>query len=962
MGDRAAGEIVGRYRIVRALGRGAMGVTYEAEPLEGGARVALKELGLAGVADWKIVELFERESRVLAMVTHPAVPAYVDHFSVDRDGGPAFCLVQQLAPGRTLADLVAGGWRAEEAEATRIAAALLDVLGYLHARRPPVFHRDIKPLNILREAAGKVWIVDFGAVRDVYRSTLGGGSTIAGTFGYMAPEQLHGVARPESDLYGVGATLVHALCGQAPTDIPHRKLRLDFRSRVKVSPAFGAWLEKMLEPAPEDRFPSARHALVALRQATVAAARPERATLRTIVLASALIPLLGLAAAVGWHEFHHVKSPGVSAGAAPRSLPERPARWRYPALRFVRSISAFVNPAKSVAYTPDAARLVGGSFDDTVKIWDARNGQPLRALPGHTGRVAEVRVSPDGRFVVTGGDHTIRSWSLPDGKPIRTIDAGALRIFDLALSPSGKMLASGHDDGRARMWDLDGTPLRTLEHGPGRVLQTAFSPDGTRLATAGDDGTIKIWDVAEGKLRCTLLGHTKAVGGLAMAPDGELLASASDDRSVKVWHMSRCALVTTLSLHSDEAWTVAFSPDGGTLVTGGKDNILGVWAIPSAELKQRVELGERAKGTLGLAFTADGTTLATAHASGAIWIWRVARAGGHAPLPELELVEGNAPWTGSAEDRAYAEGMDVVDTYHGQAHALDAAEARFEAMRRENPRSARALVGLGFVAVHRAFEVGTTYDEETLRGALAFADQALALDPTFPPAYSLRAWVLHDQKDTNGARAALDAGLRLAPHWPGLLSLRADLQRADGDPGGSETTLREMLSGPVSRARAGGALESLADVLADMGDLDAADQARQKQIEVVPDSAWAKGDYAEFLLRRGDCKGAIAMASRAVAQLSYGAGKETLARAYCAEGEGHLWDDHDAPAARRSFDAASHAFPSSACAAYGLGAYHQYLGVTQDKLFERMAARAEYERALSLDPKDGLARKALDAL
>jgi eukaryotic-like serine/threonine-protein kinase len=198
--------LAAKYRIVGVLGRGGSSVTYEAERLQDGVHVALKELRLSRLDDWKVLELFEREARVLANITHPAIPAYVDQFSVERPEGPVFYLAQQLAPGRSLADRVASGWRADEAEVKRIAEVLLDILDYLHSRLPAVYHRDLKPQNIVREDSGKVWLVDFGSVRDIHRTTSGG-STVAGTFGYMAPEQLHGVARAESDLYALGATL-----------------------------------------------------------------------------------------------------------------------------------------------------------------------------------------------------------------------------------------------------------------------------------------------------------------------------------------------------------------------------------------------------------------------------------------------------------------------------------------------------------------------------------------------------------------------------------------------------------------------------------------------------------------------------------------------------------------------------------------------------------------------------------
>jgi predicted Zn-dependent protease len=146
------------------------------------------------------------------------------------------------------------------------------------------------------------------------------------------------------------------------------------------------------------------------------------------------------------------------------------------------------------------------------------------------------------------------------------------------------------------------------------------------------------------------------------------------------------------------------------------------------------------------------------------------------------------------------------------------------------------------------------------------------------------------------------------------------------------------------------------------GDVDAADQARRRQIDLVPESAWAKGDYAEFLIRKGDVNAAIVMAQRAVNQLAYGAGKNTLAHAYCAQGESLLWTDHQADEAARSFQAAQGAFASAECAAYGLGAYHQYQGVTRNSSSELFVAKGLYEKATALEPENALARRALEAL
>jgi serine/threonine protein kinase len=195
-------SIAQRYRIVDILGQGGSGTTYQAQDRRG-QRVALKALSLHRMTDWKMMELFEREARVLAQLNHPAIPRYLEYFHVDTPQDRSFYIAQQLAPGQSLAVLVQKGWRANEEEVRRLAAQILEILVYLHELTPPVIHRDIKPQNIIRREDGQVFLVDFGAVQDTYHNTFMRGSTVVGTYGYMAPEQFRGQAVPTTDLYGL---------------------------------------------------------------------------------------------------------------------------------------------------------------------------------------------------------------------------------------------------------------------------------------------------------------------------------------------------------------------------------------------------------------------------------------------------------------------------------------------------------------------------------------------------------------------------------------------------------------------------------------------------------------------------------------------------------------------------------------------------------------------------------------
>lgn len=257
--------IAQRYRIVAPLGQGAFGTTYEAEDLTNYQRVAIKALSLSQITDWKSLDLFEREARVLATLNHPAIPKYLDYFHEDTAEDHQFYLVQELVVGESLADLVKKGWHSNEDEVKQIAVQVLEILDYLHRLSPSVIHRDIKPQNIIRRSDGQVFLVDFGAVQDDYRQTLIRGGTFVGTLGYMPPEQFRGQVFFASDLYALGATLLFLLTHRSPADLPQCRMKIDFRSRVQISPELANWLEKMLEPAVEDRFKSAAEARNALQ-------------------------------------------------------------------------------------------------------------------------------------------------------------------------------------------------------------------------------------------------------------------------------------------------------------------------------------------------------------------------------------------------------------------------------------------------------------------------------------------------------------------------------------------------------------------------------------------------------------------------------------------------------------------------------------------------------------------------
>jgi hypothetical protein len=239
----------GRFVIVGVLGEGAQGKTFEGLDQQTRRPVAIKRFDVRGARAWKDVELAEREARVLQTLSHPRLPRYIDHFE---ENGILY-LVTEKVDGASLEVLRRQGAPFREADALRLLGDASDVLEYLHGRSPPVVHRDIKPANVIRRPDGSHAFVDFGAVRDTLRPE--GGSTVVGTFGYMAPEQFQGRALPASDAYGVAATVVSLLAGKEPEQLPHRGLAIDVRAalRGRASARLTGILEQLLEPDPDRR-------------------------------------------------------------------------------------------------------------------------------------------------------------------------------------------------------------------------------------------------------------------------------------------------------------------------------------------------------------------------------------------------------------------------------------------------------------------------------------------------------------------------------------------------------------------------------------------------------------------------------------------------------------------------------------------------------------------------------------
>lgn len=208
------------YRYEKLIGEGANGKTYLARNLNTGEAVAIKALKQFQRNDFKSFDLFKREAETLSSIHVHGVPRFYESIISDNPDSENF-IIQEYVSAPSLQSYLDDKRKFTERETLILMSKISTILYSLHSQyTPPVIHRDIKPANILctlpEDGSWEnidPYLIDFGAVANAHSSDR---STIAGTVGYMAPEQNLGECLPQSDYYALGATAIHMLTGKAP--------------------------------------------------------------------------------------------------------------------------------------------------------------------------------------------------------------------------------------------------------------------------------------------------------------------------------------------------------------------------------------------------------------------------------------------------------------------------------------------------------------------------------------------------------------------------------------------------------------------------------------------------------------------------------------------------------------------------------------------------------------------------
>ena len=567
------GQLLGEFRLLREIGRGGMGIVYEAEQQSLGRRVAVKVVQTSGPVDPDLMRRFEREAKAVGRLHHTNI---VPVFGVgEQDGAPFYAM--QFIDGVGLNDLIDALARKQRGEPLRDAPSdrlvrpltAWDAAGMIaqaaegvgHAHDQGVLHRDIKPSNLLIDTHGMVWVTDFGLAKTDDAADLTHTGDLLGTVRYMAPEMFDGKADRRSDVYALGLTLYELLALRPAFDGSDRGqvMKAVLGSGHQPLAAVAANVPRDLETVvakATDRDPRRRY-----QTAHDLAADLRRFVRDEPILARRLGPgerlgrwarhNRGLAAALAGLVVTLI---GVAVGSLAAA-----GRFRTMAKEQTELAASEGTQRRLAQEAEDAAlsNLYAAEMGVAARVAEQPTGLArLRELVDHWQHPVAGRPDPRGWEW-----RVFRDLARPE-QFVRTD-----RMYDgVAWSPDGTRLAVNVDGKNEILDSADGTTVRRFPADVGRTFSLNWSADGRRLV-AGTEGGVSILDAETGAL-VYRVPHGPGPTSAGMHPGGRLLATHADDSVVRIHDITAGRVVVELpNAVNGPPGTFGFSPDGRHLAT-----------------------------------------------------------------------------------------------------------------------------------------------------------------------------------------------------------------------------------------------------------------------------------------------------------------------------------------------------------------------------------------------------------